>query len=244
MTLGARWLLWRGPPWGTQSGVDNFCRLRVPGVQVLGRAWPCAPFPLLPLRQWDPFCQPRTPAHTGETRGRAAAALLGGTSAWPTRVGPAADSPRFCAPRPGEGGAVTVGASRPGDAPERLRPARSSPRSDPSGPIGTDSGLEVRLASPRAAPYSLPNDGYGPHRPQVPESRRRRFQGDGNDACSAKRSPSVPATFTQVSAHAGGWHGAVNHAQTCQPGGVAPSRQSRVDVPDQPVWSRGLARGS
>lgn len=195
-------------------------------------------------RQWDPFCQPRTPAHTGETQGRAAAALLGGTSAWPTRVGPAADSPRFCAPRPGEGGAVTVGASRPGDAPERLRPARSSPRSDPSGPIGTDSGLEVRLASPRAAPRSLPNDGYGPHRPQVPESRRRRFQGDGNDACSAKRSPSVPATFTQVSAHAGGWHRAVNHAQTCQPGGVAPSRQSRVDVPDQPVWSRGLARGS
>lgn len=244
MTLGARWLLWRGPPWGTQSGVNNFCRLRVPGVQVLGRAWPCAPFPLLPLRQWDPFCQPRTPAHTGETRGRAAAALLGGTSVWPTRVGPAADSPRFCAPRPGEGGAVTVGASRPGDAPERLGQRVLLPGRTPaarSAPIP-----DWKSGSPALEPPRVPcrMTGTAPTVPQVPESRRRRFQGDGNDACSAKRSPSVPATFTQVSAHGGGWHRTVNHAQTCQPGGVAPSRQSRVDVPDQPVWSRGLARGS
>lgn len=216
MTLGARWLLWRGPPWGTQSGVDNFCRLRVPGVQALGRAWPCAPFPLLPLRQWDPFCQPRTPAHTGETRGRAAAALLGGTSVWPTRVGPAADSPRFCAPRPGEGGAVTVGASRPGDAPERLRPTRSSPRSDPSGPIGTDSGLEVRLASPRAAPRSLLNDGYGPHSPPSPRKQAATFPRGWERRMLSKTLP-FGASNVYAGERTQGW--------------LAPSRQSRADMP-------------
>lgn len=99
-----------------------------------------------------------------------------------------------------------------------------------------------KSGSPALEPPRIPcrMTGTAPTVPQVPESRRRRFQGDGNDACSAKRSPSVPATFTQVSAHGGGWHRAVNHAQTCQPGGVAPSRQSRVDVPDQPVWVPGV----
>lgn len=166
-------------------------------------------------RQWDPFCQPRTPAHTGETRGRAAAALLGGTSAWPTRVGPAADSPRFCAPRPGEGGAVTVGASRPGDAPERLRPARSSPRSDPSGPIGTDSGLEVRLASPRAAPRSLLNDGYGPHSPPSPRKQAATFPRGWERRMLSKTLP-FGASNVYAGERTRGW--------------LAPSRQSRADM--------------
>lgn len=215
--------------------MDNFCRLRVPGVQALGRAWPCAPFPLLPLRQWDPFCQPRTPAHTGETRGRACGRCewdrpqTRRASARPVQAKAARSQwgPRGQGtPRSGFGQRVLL--------PGRTPAARSAPIPD------------WKSGSPALEPPRVPcrMTGTAPTVPQVPESRRRRFQGDGNDACSAKRSPSVPATFTQVSAHAGGWHGAVNHAQTCQPGGVAPSRQSRVDVPDQPVWSRGLARGS
>lgn len=140
----------------------------------------------------------------------------GGTSAWPTRVGPAADSPRFCAPRPGEGGAVTVGASRPGDAPERLRPARSSPRSDPSGPIGTDSGLEVRLASPRAAPRSLPNDGYGPHSPPSPRKQAATFPRGWERRMLSKTLP-FGASNVYAGERTRGW--------------LAPSRQSRADMP-------------
>lgn len=154
---------------------------------------------------------PQLPAPDPGSHGRDS-----GTSAWPTRVGPAADSPRFCAPRPGEGGAVTVGASRPGDAPERLQPARSSPRSDPSGPIGTDSGLEVRLASPRAAPYSLPNDGYGPHSPPSPRKQAATFPRGWERRMLSKTLP-FGASNVYAGERTRRW--------------LARSRQSRADMP-------------
>lgn len=231
--------------------MDNFCRLRVPGVQVLGRAWPCAPFPLLPHFQGAVTRASGTPSASPGPR--LTRARLGDGRPLPSSGGRAHGRREWDRPQTRRASARPVqakvarsqwgprgqGTPRSGFGQRVLLPGRTPAAR--SAPIP-----DWKSGSPALEPPRVPcrMTGTAPTVPQVPESRRRRFQGDGNDACSAKRSPSVPATFTQVSAHGGGWHRAVNHAQTCQPGGVAPSRQSRVDVPDQPVWSRGLARGS
>lgn len=204
--------------------MNNFCRLRVPGVQALGRAWPCAPFPLLPHFQGAVARASGTPSASPGPR--LTRARLGDGRPLPSSGGRACgrrewDRPqtRRASARPVQAKAARSqwgprgqGTPRSGFGQRVLLPGRTPAAR--SAPIP-----DWKSGSPALEPPRVPcrMTGTAPTVPQVPESRRAATSPRGWERRMLSKTLPFGASNVYAGERTRGW--------------LAPSRQSRADMP-------------